>query len=153
MVVNLDQTLIKLAPWSKNSITKADSNSISVGEVHNKHIITETFAITLSGEFIPTQLKYRSWNSESLPRVEFPQSFSLSVNPKHYSNEKESIKFFNEIAIPYLKSERKQLKKSGRYWLMMMDMFKHGLLHFYGRVYCLFKEKLVGQIFLLWSLL
>ena len=82
MVVNLDQTLIKLAPWSKNSITKADSNSISVGEVNNKHIITETFAITLSGEFIPTQLKYRSWNSESLPRVEFPQSCSLIVNPK-----------------------------------------------------------------------
>ena len=40
---------------------------------------------------------------QSLPRYRFPTEFSLSVNEKHFSNSKESVKFFNEIIMPYIR--------------------------------------------------
>ena len=46
--------------------------------------------------------------SKSLPAVEFPEGFSLSVNPSHYSNTEKSIKIMEEIVIPYLERERKK---------------------------------------------
>ena len=38
--------------------------------------------------------------SQSLPRFKFPNLFSFSMNPKHFSNTDESVKLLNEIAIP-----------------------------------------------------
>ena len=39
--------------------------------------------------------------TQSLTKYEFPKSFSLSVSPTHYSNSQESIKFIEEILVPY----------------------------------------------------
>ena len=33
---------------------------------------------------------------QSLPRYQFPAGFLLSVNEKHFSNSKESVKFLRE---------------------------------------------------------
>ena len=57
-----------------------------------KRMITATFTITLDDYFLPEQLIYGGKSSKSLPRVNLPKSFSLSANPKNYSNEQESIK-------------------------------------------------------------
>ena len=72
MVINLDQTPRKITPGPKNTHAKAGSNSISIGEANNKRMVTVTFAITLSEEFVPIQLTYRGKTSKSLPRVKFP---------------------------------------------------------------------------------
>ena len=56
------------------------------------------------------QLIYGGKTSKSLPRVEFPDSFTLSVNEKHYSNEQESLKLLDEVIIPYVTSEREKLQ-------------------------------------------
>ena len=39
---------------------------------------------------------------QSIPRFKFPEEFSLSVNPTHYSNETKSVKLIEEIIAPYL---------------------------------------------------
>ena len=60
----------------------------------------------------------------NLPRFQFPNSFSLSVNEKRYSNAQESLKFFNEIIIPYNKEVRSSDGLSAnQYALVMMDVF------------------------------
>ena len=60
----------------------------------------------------------------SLPRFQFLNSFSLSVNEKHYSNTQESLKFFNEIIIPYIKEVRSSDGLSAnQYALVIMDVF------------------------------
>ena len=47
------------------------------------------------------------------------------MNPKHYSNEEESIKVLNEIIIPYIIKERKSLALSENHpALLLMDVFK-----------------------------
>ena len=60
------------------------------------------FAITLEGKCLPFQLIYGGKTSKSVPRFQFPDDFSLSVNPSHFSNTDESLKILEEIVIPYL---------------------------------------------------
>ena len=48
------------------------------------------------------QLIYAGKAEQNLPRQNFPQNFSLSVNARHYSNEMESLNFINKILISYV---------------------------------------------------
>ena len=52
--------------------------------------------LSLKGDFLPIQL---ICGTESIPHVQFLESFSWSLDEKHYSNETESIKLFDEIII------------------------------------------------------
>ena len=70
------------------------------------------------------QSLYGGKTNQSLPRFKFPDSFTLSVNKKHYSNTEESLKFFNEIIIPYIKSVQSSPDISAdQYALVIMDVF------------------------------
>ena len=75
----------------------------------DKRCITGTFSITFSNKLLPMQLIYDGKTVQSLPRFKFPQEFSLSANPTHFSNSSESIKLFEEVIIPYHQKERKKL--------------------------------------------
>ena len=71
------------------------------------------------------QLIYGGKTSKSLLKVNFPKSFLLSANPKHYSNEQESIKALEKFIISYVKKEREQLgMKKDQVALLIMDVFK-----------------------------
>ena len=58
---------------------------------------------------IRDRLIYKGKTNQSLPKVKFPNGFSLSANKSHYSNESESIKFLEEIILPYIRQERERL--------------------------------------------
>lgn len=73
---------------------------------------------------MPIQLIYGGKTEQSLPRFKFPDGFSLSANPTHYSNTTESIKIIEEIISPYLKEERATLKlPPDQKGLLIMDVF------------------------------
>ena len=74
-----------------------------------KGMIIVTFTVTFDGHFLPVQLIYGRKSSKSLPRANFPKSFSLDANSKHYSNEQELIKVLEEI-------EGMIERKSGNDW-------------------------------------
>lgn len=125
MVLNLDQTPSKYVPTSNKTMAKQGSKTVPIKGSTDKRSITATFTITLEGHFLPIQLIYAGKTKKSLPRVDFPKSFSLSANPKHYSNESESIKILEDIIIPYVQKERKKLGlKEDHYALLIMDIFK-----------------------------
>ena len=70
------------------------------------------------------QLIYGGKTSQSLPRFEFPSGFSLSANPKHFSNTDESLKFLKEIIKPCVEKQRELLKCSvDQKALVIMDVF------------------------------
>ena len=62
---------------------------------------------------MPPQLIYGGKTAQNLPKYDFPTSFSLSINPAHYSNTQESIqesiKFIEEILVPYITKKRQDL--------------------------------------------
>ena len=70
------------------------------------------------------QLIYGGKTTQSLPRYSFPDGFSLSVNEKHFSNTKESVKFLEEIIIPCVEKVREQQGLgSQQKALVIMDVF------------------------------
>ena len=107
LIMNLDQTPLKYIPAMNHTMAKQNSKSVSIAGSSDKCSIIGTFTITLNGQFLPMQLIYGGKTKQSLPRFKFPDGFSLSCNPKHFSNAMESIKQINEIIITFVQSQRK----------------------------------------------
>ena len=119
LVINLDQTPSPMV----SSMALKGCKDVTITGSADKRNITATFAITLSGEFLPVQLIYGGKTEQSLPRYKFPDSFCLGVNEKHYSNTIESMKFFNKVIIPYINKVRSESFSPDQYALVIMDVF------------------------------
>ena len=121
LIMNLDQTPLKYVPVSHHTMAKKGVKSVSIAGSSDKRCITATFVITLEGDFLPLQLIYSDKTKQSLARYKFPESLSLSVNPKHFSNTEESIKIIEEIVLPYVEKEREnwviQVKQLSSFWI------------------------------------
>ena len=124
LIINIDQTPIKYVPVGNETLAPRGETSVTIEGSADKRSITGTFAISLHGEFLPMQLIYGGKTQQSLPRFKFPNEFSLSANPKHFSNTEESIKFLKEVIEPYIKKQRELLKcPSDQKALVVMDVF------------------------------
>ena len=89
LILNFDQTPSKYVPVAFKTLAKRNSKQVYIKGTDDKRSITATFTITMDGRFLGLQLIYGGETNQSLPRHQFPKDFSLSVNPKHYINEKE----------------------------------------------------------------
>ena len=124
LVVNFDQTPSKYAPVSSRTQAAKGSKHIVIAGFTYKQAITATFGITLANKFLPMQLIYGGKTAQSFPRFKFPDLFSLSASPKHFSNTEESFKLLDEIVIPYVESERKRLDlEQTQFALIILDVF------------------------------
>ena len=70
------------------------------------------------------QLIYKGKTNQSLPKVDFPDGFSLSANKTHYSNEEEALKFIDEIILPHVQKEQAKLRCGNRKALLIFDVFQ-----------------------------
>ena len=106
MITNIDQTPLKYVPTGNFTLTAKGSMTVTMEGGSDKRYITGTFGITLTNKFLPIQLIYGGKTEQSLPQFKFPEGFSTSANPTHYSNATKSIKLIEQIIVPYLKEER-----------------------------------------------
>ena len=122
LVIYIDQTPLKYDPDSSQTMATKNSKYVHVASFSYKKAIAGIFCITLS--IVPMQLIYGGKTAQNLPKFEFPESFSLSANSKHFSNTTESLKLLDEIIIPYVKNEGKQLKlEPSQLALLILDVF------------------------------
>ena len=136
VVINLDQTPSKFVPGCNKTLAKKGCKSVPIAGSTDKRIITATFSITLTGEFLPIQLIYGGKTTKSIPAVSFSSDFVISVNKKHYSNEKEALNMLENIIIPYVKQQRVSLNLAFDHpALIIMDVFK-------GQMTCAVRELL-----------
>ena len=71
------------------------------------------------------QLIYCCKTKQSLPRFKLLETFSLSANPKHFSNKAESLKAIKEIILPYVKQQQRQeLEKPDQASILIMGVFR-----------------------------
>ena len=125
LVINLDQTPSKYVPGCNKTLAPKGVKNVSIAGSTDKRTITATFSITMDGQFLPMQIIYGGKTSKSIPRVSFPDGFLVSANPKHYSNEEESLKMMEHIIIPYVQQQRNTLKLDAEYpAMLLMDVFK-----------------------------
>ena len=104
LVINIDQTPLKYAPVLSQTMATKNSKHVHVAGFSYEQAITGTFGITLSNKFLLMQLIYGGKTAQGLPKFKFTESFSLSANPKHFSNTMESLKLLDEIIILMLKT-------------------------------------------------
>ena len=68
------------------------------------------------------QLIHGGTTTQSLRRFKFPESFSLSVNPKHLNNTLESIKIIDEVINPYVNAQHEILSNPKQAALLISDV-------------------------------
>ena len=124
LIMIFDQTPLKYIPAMNHTMAEQNSKPVSIAGWSDKRSITGNFTITLNCHFLSMQLIYWRRTKQSLPRFKFVDGFLLSCNPKHFSNAMESIKLINEIIIPYVQSQRKELGKPKQAALVIMDVFR-----------------------------
>ena len=124
MVINLDQTPSKFVPGCNKTLAKKGCKSVPIASSTDKPMITATFSITLTGEFLPIQLIYQ--DNQKYP--------SVSSVKKHYSNKKEELNMLENIIIPCVEQQRVSINLAFDHLaLIIMDVFK-------GQMTCAVRE-------------
>ena len=114
VTINFDQTPSKYMQVLSTTMRQKGESNVPIAGISDKRIIAAMFYFTLDNEFLPMQLMYQGKTSLSLPKVEFSDGFSLSVNENHYSSENEGLKFIEEIILPYIRERVRSLDVSIR---------------------------------------
>ena len=105
LIISSNQTPSKYVQVSSMTIVKRRETNVPIAGANDKRSITATSSITFDNKFLPMQLIYKGKTNQSLPKVDFPDGFSLSANKTHYSNEEEALKFIEEIILPHVQKE------------------------------------------------
>ena len=106
LIINADQAPSKYVSVGRSTLAEKNVKDVTISGSTDKRSINATFAETLDGSFFPFQLICKGKTTQGLPKIDFPDGFSLSVNEKHFSNTQESIKFLKEIVIPFVDKKR-----------------------------------------------
>ena len=125
LVINLDQTPLSYVSPGKYTFSFKGAKNVPIRGVDDKRQITGTFAVTLTGKFLPVQSIYKGKTKRSLPKSKFPNSFSVTFTENHWSNTDKSVEFFEEIIFPYLDKVKKENRyPNEQYSLNVTDTFK-----------------------------
>ena len=125
MIINLDQTPSKFVPGCNRTLAKKGCKSVTIAGSIDKRMITATFSITLTVEFLPIQLIYGGKTNKSIPAVSFPFDFVISANKKHYSNKREALNMLENVIISYVEKPRVSLNLHFDHpAFLIMDVFK-----------------------------
>ena len=103
LVLNIDQTPLSYVSPGKYTFSFKGSKHVPIKGVDDKRQITATFAVSSTGEFLPMQLIYGGKTQRSLPKYEFPASFSVGFTQNHWSNTDKSMEFFDKTYFLTLK--------------------------------------------------
>ena len=124
LVFNRDQTTSKYVTAGRTTMAPKNSTRLGLAGSTDDRSIALTLKVTLDGKLIPFQLICGGKTDLSLPKIVFPAKFSTSFNVKHYSETEKVIKHLQEIAIPYVNEERKNIGDADQYAPLIWDAFR-----------------------------
>ena len=123
LVLNWDQTGIRLVPSSTWTMERRGEHRVEMVGVNDKHQITAVFCGIALGEFLPLQLIYKDKSSRCHPRYEFPSDWNITHSPKHWSTEDTTLQYIDNIILPYVAKVRDDVGADTAA-LVIMDNFK-----------------------------
>ena len=71
--------------------------NVPIKSVDDKRQIRATFVVSSTGKFLPIQLIYTGTTRHSLPKYDFPVSFSVRFTKNQWSNTDKSITFLMKL--------------------------------------------------------
>ena len=108
LIINFDQTTLPYVGTGNSTLNEKGAKSVPLQGKGKKKQITGTFAVSVTGDFLPMQLIYEGKTPRCLPKdVEFPKEFDVTFTPNHWSNEEKSKQLLHNIIFPYLKKKKK----------------------------------------------
>lgn len=81
LIMNWDQTGIKLVPASSYTMEQRGSKRVEMGGAGDKRQITAIFCGTILGDFLPLQLIYKGKTPRCHPRYNFPADWNITPLP------------------------------------------------------------------------
>ena len=97
-----------------STLNEKDAKSGPLQGKGKKKQITGTFAVSVTGDFLPMQLIYEGKTPRCLPKdVGFPKEFDVTFTPYHWSNEEKSKQLLDNVTFPYLNKKRHDLGLPG----------------------------------------
>ena len=86
MIVNFDQTGIKIVPVSNWTLAEQGSKQVAIIGLEDKRQITAVVACALDGTLVPPQLLYQGSTDRCHPKINFPEDWDVHHTPNHWSN-------------------------------------------------------------------
>ena len=123
LVLNWDQTGIRIVPSSSWTMDRCGSKRVEIVGTDDKRQITALFCGTMLGEFLPIQLIYKGKTDRCHPKFQFPNDWDITHTPKHWSNEETMQRYIEKVIIPYVQRVRDDIG-SDKTALVIMDNFK-----------------------------
>ena len=123
LVLNWDQTGMKLVPSSVWTMDRQGERCVEMVGVNDKRQITAIFCGTMLGEFLPLQLIYKGKTNHCHPKFSFPLDWHITHSPNHWSNESTMLDYIKHIIVPYLRKTRENVGED-KTALIIIDNFK-----------------------------
>ena len=123
LVLNWDQTGIKLVPSASWTMHERGSRRVELVGISDKRQITAVFCGSLMGAFLPIQLIYKGKTDRCHPHFNFPLDWDITHSPKHWSTEETMIRYVNNIIVPFVEKTRESLGED-KAAVIIMDNFK-----------------------------
>ena len=123
LILNWDQTGIRILPSSAWTMDKQGVKRVEVAGANDKRLITAIYCGSLTGDFLPLQVIYQGKTPRCHPRFQFPSDWDITHAPKHWSTEETMVQYIHNIIIPYVESKRETLGER-KPALVIIDNFK-----------------------------
>ena len=127
LVVNFDQTGVKLVPTSDYTFAPKGTHDVSATGSNDKREITAVVAGTKSGLKLPPQLIYSGKTQRCLPKLEDGFELNgthLTMSDSHWSTEQTMIQYIDLVLKPYISETRKKLNNPSAKALLLLDVYK-----------------------------
>ena len=123
LVLNWDQTGIKLVPLASWTMYERRSRRVELVGISDKRQITAVFCGSLMGSFLPIQLIYKGKTDRCHPHVDFLLDWNITHSSKHWSTEETMIQYVDNIIVPFVEATRESLGED-KAAVIIMDNFK-----------------------------
>ena len=125
LVINLDETGVKIVPVSTWTLEKKGVTQVPIVGIEDKQQITAVLATTLDGQLLPPQLLYEGRTNRCHPAVAFPKDWDIFHSKNHWSNGDTMLRYIEQVLLPWAEKWRSELGvRPNQRVLVIMDVFK-----------------------------
>ena len=97
----MDQTPLFYVSPDKYIFDVKSVKTVPIKGIDDKRQITATFAISVSGKFLPIQVIYESKTTRCLPKYAYPENLDITFSENHWPNTEKAISFFKKVILPH----------------------------------------------------
>ena len=109
LVINFDQTGVKLVPTSEWTMAAEGANQVEITGCDDKREITAVLGISMAGKMLPPQVIYAGKTDRCHPEFNFPSTWNITHSENHWSNEVTMLEYADQVLIPFCSKMRRSM--------------------------------------------